>query len=633
MIAEPRRDDLIAMYQNLISEAERAAFRIEDDFIRHASGFPVFAGNINEQLRTIREPFRLGVVGMFKSGKSSVLNTFLQRDVLKEGPTETTSVLTEMIFAESQEQERGEILFKDGTAKKCLTIGEALEYTDIRSLHFQGDDERRRHEQQKIDRVRVYIHSGLLQNVVMVDTPGFGGSEIGDVMAFDALKAVDAALMIFSADRTGAEEELRIADELNRKGREVVAMLNQCDDGKGNFRKEEEIQECEQFIREHFQTLVKSNNGDALIFRYSALEIKKILKKAEHTSDDVELLQNWGGLPKGERDEEKGSAQFLRDRYFSGEAASRKKKMNAAKAALLSEINRLLESSGSELHKTEERHKELATFISHTRKEIEERILSKMPIIENKLEEEVRTLVREYARNLADVLDSLLEEIKDFGVLDLVKSFKSQDKTQKDFEQRFRHNFPESNDEILVKRIIRQSERLLRHHWQQIGQEMDGLNIKVEGLSIEGMLARITNALRGISSYIAGTVVAMIALVFNPVGFIVVSLLAVLSAVRGYTSSGRVPRLIAQAQRQMRNRVRHEADMILDRSMDELIKINNQLADKLKESIKMEAKPAEEESGHLVVIIEVLKQAQATFENRSKMIQEYDFMSATTEAL
>ncbi|MEI8102691.1 MAG: dynamin family protein [Chlorobium sp.] len=629
MIAEPRRDDLIAMYQNLISEAVRAASRINDDSIRSDSGLPTFATNIETQMKTIREPFRLGVVGMFKSGKSSVLNTFLRKDVLKEGRTETTSVLTEMIFAESQELERGEVLFKNGSVINFSSIDEALEYTDIRSDHFKGDNERRRVEQQKIDRVRVYVYSGLLQNVVLVDTPGFGGSEIGDVMAFEALNTVDAALMVFSADRTGAEDELKIADELNLKGREVVAMLNQCDDSKGNFRREDDIRECELFIRENFRTLVKGNNGEAVIFRYSALEVKKVLHKEKHTTEDLELLKKWGYLPNGEKDCEKGAALFLRDRYFSGDTASHRQKMTAAKTALLSEINRLLRSSASEQHRAEERHKELECLISRTNKEIEERVLSKIPIIETELEEEVRTLVREYSRKLADVLDIMLEEMKDFSFFD---AFKSQEKIQKEFGQRFRQNFDLSNDQILVKRIIRKSETIFRLHWKQIGREISDLKITIEGMSIEGMLTNIASALNEVAVHIASTTAAVVALLFVPGGVLLDLLWTTVSALLGFDSAGKVRRQIAQAQRQIRNRVHQEADKILEGSLDELIKNNRKLADRLTDILKKGAQPAEEESGRLVGILEVLKHVQMTFEKRLKTTQEYDFVSSKSEA-
>jgi|GEM_PF-3770608 len=630
MIAESRRDDIIAMYQNIVSEAKRALSKIDDEAIRSASRLPLFVENVSEQLRNIQEPFRLGIVGMFKAGKSSVINSFLNRDVLKEGRTETTAALTEMVFAESPQLERGEVLFKDGTVKKCGDIEEALEYTDIRSGYFHGSDDQRRLEQQKVDRVRIFLHSALLQNVVLLDTPGFGGSEVGNLMAFEALKSVDAALMIFTADRVGADDETRIADELNLRGREIVAMLNQCDDPmkEGEFRGNNHIDECEKFIREKFRTLVKGNGGEALIFRYSAIEVKKILKKAEHSMDDINALKRWGYYPTGENDDEKGASRFLRDRYFSSGTESRKKKMAAAKSALLSEINRLIGGASAEQNRAEVRHKELAGIISRIKKDIEEKILSKIPIIEAELEDEVRTLVREYAKSLSDVIDSMLEEMKDFSVFD---AFKREQQMQKDFERRFRLNFPRSQDEILQKKIIRKSDNIFKHHWRQIGHGIDELNMNVEGLNIDGMLEKISEALTMVALHIASVTAAMIALLFIPGGAIVDAIWVGLSSLLGIDSAGKVRRQIAQAQRQARNRVNHESDKIFEASMDELIKINEEHAGRLRSVLSQEGQPAEEESARLMDAVGVLRQVHACFIERLKMVQDYEFVTAPTE--
>ncbi len=196
---------------------------------------------------------------MFKSGKSSVLNTFLGRAVLKEGRTETTAVLTELKYVESLDQEKGVTLFTDGHSEE-LSLAEALDYTDVRSDVFQNlSTEERQKKQEAISKIILCLHCQLLSAVNLLDTPGFGGSVVGDRKAFEALSDVDAALMIFSADRVGAENELEVADEISRRGREIVVLLNKTDDGKGNLRNEEDLDGSESFIREHFRTIVREN--------------------------------------------------------------------------------------------------------------------------------------------------------------------------------------------------------------------------------------------------------------------------------------------------------------------------------------------------------------------------------------
>lgn len=101
----------------------------------------------------------ISFVGQFSSGKSSLINNLLKRDLLPQGRMETTPFLTYIRFGE---EEYGEIVNKNGTTIK-------LELERLKGIK-QSDEKL---DLDDIEHLEIYLNNELLsKNIILVDTPG-----------------------------------------------------------------------------------------------------------------------------------------------------------------------------------------------------------------------------------------------------------------------------------------------------------------------------------------------------------------------------------------------------------------------------------------------------------------------------
>jgi hypothetical protein len=551
MISEGQRKDVKGVLDTVAATCERLGAEVA------ARDAGLAAPQIRETLlnisklareegQSIDEPFRLGVIGMFKSGKSSVLNTFLNRLILKEGRTETTAVLTELCFAETPEAERARVLFADGTAKE-LTIEHALEYTDIRSDAFKDlTDEQKRGTQESIIKIVLQLHADILRTVTLLDTPGFGGSRVGDQKAYEALSKVDAALMIFSADRLGAEHELEVADTISQMGREIVVLLNKIDDARGAMRPLQEIEAAEAFIREHFATVVKDSGGRPLIYRYSAKETWKALEDARRdgqmeaqAAEVFERLRRWGYTGGGETDAEKGVIAFIRDRYFAADSDSNVRKVRAAQTHVINALQPLLAAVESERRqaadKAEEARGEHESRKEKQRFELEPKILQ----IEGKMEDLVWEHVQKFARDVEEAINAMLDKQTSFDLGTLVKVLKSNDKLKQEAEKDFRENFPVWREKDFVENVEREVNRLLRREWMFVFDQVQKIHAPTKAPDTTKMLQEVNNAVRGFAVALAANIAGFAAYIFIPGGILVAIVVIILSELAGTHFSSR----------------------------------------------------------------------------------------------
>ena len=113
--------------------------------------------------------FKLVVVGEFSSGKSTFLNAFMGKDILKHGVKETTATITEIYnLVDSKQEETFDVYYEDGKIQRNIPLEQLIEYTSTASTKYQVASE--------IDRVEIRSH--LLneqKNVCLIDTPGLNG--------------------------------------------------------------------------------------------------------------------------------------------------------------------------------------------------------------------------------------------------------------------------------------------------------------------------------------------------------------------------------------------------------------------------------------------------------------------------
>jgi small GTP-binding protein len=176
-----------------------------------------------EQLAALRDRLdaarlRVLVVGEAKRGKSTLVNALLGRDVLPAGVTPLTAVTTTVRYGDD---ERAEVRFADGHDEKHpLAVLPDL-------VTERGNPGNRR----RIAGVTVYVAAPVLAGgVELVDTPGTGSVFEWDTQAaYEALRSMDAAVFVLTADPPVSASERDLLGQVARLSVTTFVVLNKAD--------------------------------------------------------------------------------------------------------------------------------------------------------------------------------------------------------------------------------------------------------------------------------------------------------------------------------------------------------------------------------------------------------------------
>ncbi|MGY6742762.1 MAG: dynamin family protein [Cecembia sp.] len=157
------------------------------------------------------------ILGLFKRGKSSIINAILDADIAPVAITPLTSVITFFKFGESK---KAEVFFEDGTSKKVEIHGiEEFISEDLNPENIK-----------KVKQVNVYYPSELLKNLILVDTPGLGSLyEHNSLTTTSFIPKIDAALYVLSADLPISAADGNFLKSVSKHIPKIVYLLNKKD--------------------------------------------------------------------------------------------------------------------------------------------------------------------------------------------------------------------------------------------------------------------------------------------------------------------------------------------------------------------------------------------------------------------
>ncbi len=161
--------------------------------------------------------FYLVVVGLFKRGKSSVINALTGKELAPVSITPTTSVITFFHYAP---ETRVEVILKGG---RHYTISPE-------DVTYYISEEYNPKNKKEVDCVRIFTNSPLLENLILVDTPGIGSLfSHNTATTIDFLPKIDAALFVMSADLPISQADEEILRQIQESVPKVVFVLNKSD--------------------------------------------------------------------------------------------------------------------------------------------------------------------------------------------------------------------------------------------------------------------------------------------------------------------------------------------------------------------------------------------------------------------
>ena len=160
----------------------------------------------------------IALLGGFKAGKSSFINSIIGRDVLPVGVVPLTSVIT---YAKYGPVEGAEVRFLDGRAQSC-SLGEIADFTT---------EERNPQNVKRVARVNVEL-PGLSDypKIHFVDTPGFGSAHQHNTLtATDWLPKVGVAFFAVTSAHPLSDRDIALITELEKHTSEIVILLTKVD--------------------------------------------------------------------------------------------------------------------------------------------------------------------------------------------------------------------------------------------------------------------------------------------------------------------------------------------------------------------------------------------------------------------
>ncbi len=163
------------------------------------------------------DKFYLVVLGLFKRGKSSFINSILESNVVPTGVIPLTAIIT---FIEYAENPSAKIYFEDNETRE-VSVEEVADYVA---------EEKNPNNEKGVLKVVIYTPNPLLKKIVLIDTPGVGSSlEHNTEATLRFVDKIDAALFILSTDIPVTKLEVEFLRELKTKVPRIIFILNKSD--------------------------------------------------------------------------------------------------------------------------------------------------------------------------------------------------------------------------------------------------------------------------------------------------------------------------------------------------------------------------------------------------------------------
>ena len=164
------------------------------------------------------QQFYVVIVGLFKRGKSSVINALLGKALAPVAVTPVTAVIT--AFEYNANDSYANIRFKNGGSAQ-IPVSEVA--------GFISEDENPENKKQ-VSSVQIFDNSPLLQKLTLVDTPGLGYTfEHNTDTTLQFIPKIDAGLFVLSADMPVSKMDTDFLQHITEEIPHIIFVINKTD--------------------------------------------------------------------------------------------------------------------------------------------------------------------------------------------------------------------------------------------------------------------------------------------------------------------------------------------------------------------------------------------------------------------
>lgn len=200
------------------------------------------------------EEFYLAILGLFKRGKSTLINALLGGQIVPTGVIPVTSAITRIKYGGDL---KSKIIFGNGSEKSV----------PIEALREYVTEAGNPNNVKNVAIADVYVPSPLLKDgLILIDTPGVGSTYLsGTNITFQFLDRVDFAVFVLAVDPPVGQQEIELLSSLAAKSNKILFILNKIDYVDAGA-VDESIRYCQKVISEH----LGQNNPSIVIYPISA---------------------------------------------------------------------------------------------------------------------------------------------------------------------------------------------------------------------------------------------------------------------------------------------------------------------------------------------------------------------------
>ena len=411
----------IDKYKKVISLIDEIDSTLQSNSNLVDDEFKVLLDNIKHILT--QKIFKVAVVGAIKSGKSTMLNAFIGRDLLPNQNAPCTVATTE-IFHSIDECNYIEKHITDGTIENIKPVKnftlEEMFHNDIKEVRKNNSHSiiQKYSLHTPINGLQTSIYGDVIKNFVLLDTPGpdeismmnFNVEHIQKVFLKE-LRSSDALIVIFDyqnfmSDMNGKILKYIASNEniVERAKSKIYFIINKID---LNNNKDESIEECiektKKMIKEYIPIIENPN-----VYAFSAKQalLSRIVKKnmaSQETLNEIDRLYG---------------SKYIEEIEING--VTRKFKLEPSEYA-----DKLLKESGIEVIEKEILNFVFSNFAEENLEIVIEKLININKDIINSLENDISIINNKYNISIEKIekIKNELIELKNkfIGVLDIPK--------------------------------------------------------------------------------------------------------------------------------------------------------------------------------------------------------------------
>ncbi|RLB12099.1 MAG: hypothetical protein DRG39_02800 [Deltaproteobacteria bacterium] len=212
--------------------------------------------------KLLENRFHLVVIGQFKRGKSTFINSIIGEKLLPTSVVPLTSIITILRYGDKQ---RINVILNDGSNVEI----KREELTD-----WVTEEGNPRNEK-NVKEVEIYYPSDYLKDgICLIDTPGVGSIfQNNTEVTYGYLSKIDAAIFLVSADPPISQSELSFLNDVRDHVEKLFFVLNKID-----YLDEDELEESLRFTKKTIEDALDME--DSTIYPISAkLALQGRIKK------------------------------------------------------------------------------------------------------------------------------------------------------------------------------------------------------------------------------------------------------------------------------------------------------------------------------------------------------------------